>query len=145
MNQDAFQATNDFHLYKKNHDITFGASFESFKFGNSFNLTGYGPTLFFDGDIADFKAKVPAGLPYVFGAYPLDVDVNVAKAAAAADQWTWYYLTVGQLAAYLQDEWQTSSKFKLTYGVRIDKPVYFEDQFKYVAPDGKESSPNGSQ
>src|SRR5688572_13986469 len=141
LNQDAFQATNDFHLYKKKHDFTFGASFESFKFGNSFNLTGYGPTLFFDGDIADFKAKVPTGLPYVFGAYPLDVDVDAAKAAAAADQWTWYYLTVGQLAAYVQDEWQASSKFKLTYGVRIDKPVYFEDQFKYVAPDGKESSP----
>ena len=141
LNQDAFQVTNDFHLYKKNHDFTFGASFESFKFGNSFNLTGYGPTLFFDGDIKTFKDSVPVGGRYVFGAYPLDVDVNAAKAAAAADQWTWYYLTVGQLAAYIQDEWQTSSKFKLTYGVRIDKPVYFKDQFKYVAPDGKESSP----
>ena len=141
LNQDAFQVTNDFHLYKKNHDFTFGGSFESFKFGNSFNLVGYGPTLFFDGDIADFKAKVPTGLPYVFGAYPLDVDVTGAKAAAAADTWTWYYLTVGQLALYVQDEWQPNSKFKFTYGVRMDKPVYFEDKFRYVAPDGKESSP----
>jgi len=141
LNQDAFQVTNDFHLYKKNHDFTFGASFESFKFGNSFNLTGYGPTLFFDGDIKTFKDSVPVGGRYVFGAYPLDVDVNAAKVAAAADKWTWYYLTVGQLAAYIQDEWQANSKFKLTYGVRIDKPVYFKDQFKYVAPDGKESSP----
>jgi hypothetical protein len=141
LNQDAFQVTNDFHLYKKNHDLTFGGSFESFKFGNSFNLTGYGPTLFFDGDIADFKAKVPTGLPYVFGAYPLDVDVNGAKAAAAADKWTWYYLTVGQLALYAQDEWQPNSKFKFTYGIRMDKPVYFEDKFKFVAPDGKTSSP----
>ncbi|HEU5164447.1 MAG TPA: TonB-dependent receptor, partial [Chitinophagaceae bacterium] len=141
LNQDAFQVTNDFHLYKKNHDLTFGASFESFKFGNSFNLTGYGPTLFFDGDIKTFKDSVPVGGKYVFGAYPLDVDVNAAKAAAAADKWTWYYLTVGQAAAYIQDEWQPSSKFKLTYGIRVDMPVYFEDQFKYVAPDGKESSP----
>ena len=141
LNQDAFQVTNDFHLYKKDHDLTFGASFESFKFGNSFNLVGYGPTLFFDGDIADFKAKVPNGLPYVFGAYPLDVDVDAAKAAAAADKWTWYYLTVGQLAAYIQDEWQPSTKFKFTYGIRMDMPVYFEDKFRYVAPDGKESSP----
>ena len=141
LNQDAFQATNDFHLYKKNHALTFGASFESFKFGNSFNLTGYGPTLFFDGDIQSFMTNVPAGTNYVFGAYPLDVDVNAAKAAATADQWTWYYLTVGQLALYVQDEWQPNSKFKFTYGVRMDKPVYFEDKFKYVAPDGKESSP----
>ena len=141
LNQDAFQATNDFHLYKKNHDLTFGASFESFKFGNSFNLTSYGPTLFFDGDIKTFKDSVPVGGKYVFGAYPLDVDVNAAKAAATADQWTWYYLTVGQLAAYIQDEWQPSSKFKFTYGIRVDMPVYFEDKFKYVAPNGQESSP----
>ena len=51
LNQDAFQVTNDFNAYFKNHTLTAGASFESFKFGNSFNLTGYGPTLFFDGDI----------------------------------------------------------------------------------------------
>lgn len=141
LNQDAFQATNDFHLYKKNHDLTFGASFESFKFGNSFNLTGYGPTLFFDGDIQTFKDSVPGGRPYVFGAYPLDVDVNAAKAAAAADKWTWYYLTVGQLAAYIQDEWQPNSSFKFTYGIRMDMPVYFKDKFKYVSPDGQSSSP----
>ncbi|HJS56321.1 MAG TPA: carboxypeptidase regulatory-like domain-containing protein [Chitinophagaceae bacterium] len=141
LDQDAFQVTNDFHLYKKNHDLTFGASFESFKFGNSFNLVGYGPTLFWDGDIQHFKDSVPVGGQYVFGAYPLDVDVNAAKAAAAADQWTWYYLTVGQAAAYIQDEWQPSSKFKLTYGIRMDMPVYFEDKFRYVSPDGKESSP----
>ena len=141
LNQDAFQVTNDFNAFFKNHTLTAGASFESFKFGNSFNLVGYGPTLFFDGDIQFFKDQVPTGGNYVFGAYPLDVDVAAAKAAAAADKWQWYYLTVGQLSIYAQDEWQASDKFRLTYGVRMDKPVYFEDKFRYVAPDGKESSP----
>ncbi|HLG40775.1 MAG TPA: hypothetical protein VI461_13945, partial [Chitinophagaceae bacterium] len=88
LNQDAFQATNDFTLYKQNHTITFGASYESFKFGNSFNLTGYGPTLFGDIDIQTFKDSVPVGGAVVFGAYPLDVDVNFAKNHAAADKWT---------------------------------------------------------
>jgi hypothetical protein len=32
LDQDAFQITNDFNLYKKNHSLTFGASFESCKF-----------------------------------------------------------------------------------------------------------------
>ncbi|MCW3118490.1 MAG: TonB-dependent receptor [Chitinophagaceae bacterium] len=141
LNQDAFQITNDFNAYFKNHTLTAGASFESFKFGNSFNLTGYGPTLFFDGDIQTFKDSVPVGGAYVFGAYPLDVDVNAAKAAAAADKWTWYYLTVGQLSAYLQDEWQAGDRLKVTYGIRMDRPVYFKDKFKYVAPDGQTSSP----
>jgi hypothetical protein len=94
LNQDAFQITNDFNAYFRNHTLTAGASFESFKFGNSFNLTGYGATLFYDGDIQKFKDSVPDGRPYVFdfpGApgYPLDLDVNGAKAAAAADKWQW--------------------------------------------------------
>ncbi len=134
LNQDAFQLTNDFNLYKKNHSFTFGASFESFKFGNSFNLTGYGPTLFWDTDIQTFKDSVPVGGAIVFGAYPLDVDVNYAKNRAAADQWTWYYLTVGQLSVYAQDEIQAGNNFKLTIGLRMDKPVYFEDKFRYESP-----------
>jgi hypothetical protein len=141
LNQDAFQATNDFNAYLNKHTLTAGLSFESFKFGNSFNLTGYGPTLFFDGDIQTFKDSVPGGRPYVFfGTYPLDVDVNYAKNRAAADQWTWYYLTVGQMSAYLQDEWQMSDNFKFTYGIRFDKPVYFRDKFHFddpvINPDG---------
>ena len=141
LNQDAFQVTNDFNAFFKNHTITAGASFESFKFGNSFNLTGYGPTLFFDGDIQTFKDSVPVGGSYVFGGYPLDVDVAAATAAAAANQWTWYYLTVGQASLYAQDEWQVSDRFRITAGVRIDKPVYFEDKFRYVQPNGQTDSP----
>ncbi|HEX7845153.1 MAG TPA: carboxypeptidase regulatory-like domain-containing protein [Chitinophagaceae bacterium] len=132
LNQDAFQATNDFTIYKKNHSITTGISYESFKFANSFNLTGYGPTLFnpdFLADIQTFKDSVPTGRPFVFGAYPLDVDVNYARNRADADRWTWYYLTVGQLSLYLQDEWQATNKFRLTYGLRVDKSLFFNARY----------------
>ena len=134
LNQDAFQITNDFNAFFKGHTLTAGASFESFKFQNSFNLVGYGATLFFDGDIADFKTKVPASLPYVFGAYPLDVDVTYASNRAAADKWTWVDLTVAQLSVYLQDEWHAANNFRLTYGLRMDKPVYMENKFKFTDP-----------
>jgi hypothetical protein len=141
LNQDAFQITNDFNLYKGKHNFTFGASYESFKFGNSFNLTGYAATLFSDADIQTFKDSVPVGGAYVFGAYPLDVDVATARAAAAADQWTWYYLTVGQVAAYAQDEIQVNDKFRLTLGLRMDMPVYLEDKFEFIPAGGTSSSP----
>jgi Carboxypeptidase regulatory-like domain len=134
LNQDAFQITNDFNLYKNKHSFTFGASFESFKFANSFNLTGYGPTLFGDIDIQTFKDSVPVGGRVVFGAYPLDVDVSYAKNRALADKWAWYYLTVGQFSAYAQDEIQAGKNLKLTIGLRMDMPVYFEDKFKYESP-----------
>jgi len=147
LNQDAFQVTNDFNAYFKNHSLTVGASFESFKFGNSFNLTGYGLTLFSDVDIQTFKDSVPVGGNSVnpFGApgffYPLDADVAFADAAGKANKWQWYYLTVGQVSVYAQDEWQAASNFRITYGLRMDMPVYFENKFKYVAPDGTTSSP----
>lgn len=134
LNQDAFQVTNDFQVFANKHTVTIGASLETFKFGNSFNLTGYGPTLFWDTDIQTFKDSVPVGGALVFGAYPLDVDVNYAKNRAAADRWSWYYLTVGQFAFYAQDEWQITPKFRMTLGFRIDKPIYFKDKFSFESP-----------
>jgi hypothetical protein len=134
LNQDAFQVTNDFQVFANKHTVTIGASLETFKFGNSFNLTGYGPTLFWDTDINTFITQVPISGPTIFGAYPLDVDVNYAKNRAIADRWSWYYLTVGQLAFYAQDEWQITPKFRMTLGMRIDKPIYFDKKFSVDFP-----------
>lgn len=125
LNQDAFQATNDFNIFAKNHTITLGASYESFKFSNSFNLTGYGFNMFLgDVDISTFTANVPNSTPLWFGVFNLDQFVNYAKNRAAADKWALYEVSVGQLSVYAQDEWQAADHFKLTYGLRIDKPIY---------------------
>lgn len=130
LNQDAFQVTNNFNMFFTNHTVTAGASYESFKFANSFNLTGYNATLFSEADIRTFIDSVPVSGNYVFGAYPLDVDVAYARNRGIAQQWTWYYLTVGQLSAYLQDEWQATDNFRLTLGLRVDVPFYFNASFK---------------
>ena len=130
LNQDALQLTNNFNVFLNNHTLTAGLSYEQFKFGNSFNLTGYGPTLFSEADIQTFKDSVPVGGAYVFGFYPLDVDVAYAAKRAAADQWSWYYLTVGQLSAYFQDEINMGKNFTLTVGLRADKPSYRNLSFR---------------
>ena len=143
LNQDAFQATNDFNIYAKNHTLTFGASYENFKFANSFNLTGYGFNMFLgDVDISDFKAKVPTSLPLWFNAFSLDQFVTYSKNRAAADVWNLYEISVGQLSAYAQDEWQLSEHFKLTYGLRIDKPLYNNASFKGPDIQGDVFAPN---
>jgi hypothetical protein len=139
LNQDALQLTNNFNIILPKHNITLGASYESFKFGNSFNLTGYGPALFSDADIQTFKDSVPVSGSYVFGAYPLDVDVAGAIAANKADKWSWYYLTVAQISAYVQDEWKVSDHFRVTYGLRMDVPKYSNSRFEQ--PDGTSFSP----
>lgn len=130
LNQDAFQATDNFNIILPKHTFTFGASYESFKFANSFNLTGYGPAVFSDADIQTFKTNVPTDGPYVFGAYPLSVDVAYAKNRAVANQWTFYYLTVAQISAYAQDEWKAAKNFRVTYGLRVDAPSYSNASFK---------------
>ncbi len=137
LSQDAIQVTNDFTLYKKNHTITIGASYESFKFENSFNLTGYGFNMFLgDVDIADFKTKVPPGAPLWFGVFTLDQFNTYAKNRALADKWALVKMTVGQLSAYVQDEIYVSSRFKLTLGLRIDKPMY--DNMSFTTPNIQE-------
>ena len=137
LNQDAIQVTNDFTLYKKNHSITIGASYESFKFENSFNLTGYGFNMFLgDVDIADFKAKVPTGLPLWFNTFSLDQFATYATNRAAADKWALVKMTVGQLSAYVQDEWYANSKLKMTFGLRMDKPIY--DNMSFTTPNIQE-------
>jgi Carboxypeptidase regulatory-like domain len=130
LNQDALQATNNFTFILPNHTITAGASFESYKFLNSFNLTAYGLNIFSASDISIFKSNVPVDGPYVFGAYPLSVDVNQARYRANLNLWTTYNLTVSQLSAYLQDEWKMSKNFRLTYGLRVDAPSYSKASFK---------------
>ncbi|HTI07895.1 MAG TPA: carboxypeptidase regulatory-like domain-containing protein [Puia sp.] len=134
LNQDALQLTDNFNIILPKHTITIGGSYEQFKFGNSFNLTGYGATLFSGIDINDFITKVPNGGNVVFGAYPLDVDVNYAKNRAAAGLWTWYYLTVGQASFYAQDEWKPAKDLKITYGLRVDKALYFPSKARYSSP-----------
>ena len=110
---------------KKNHTITIGGSYESFKFENSFNLTGYGFNMFLgDVDIQVFKDSVPTGRPLWFGVFNLDQFNTYAQNRALADKWALVKMTVGQLSFYLQDEMQVNPKLKLTLGLRIDKPMY---------------------
>ena len=139
LNQDAFQVTDNFNIILPKHTITIGGSYESFKFGNSFNLTGYGATLFSDADIQVFKDSVPVSGKYVFGAYPLDVDVAAARAAGMANKWNWYYITVAQISGYLQDEWKATDDLRVTFGLRMDIPQYMNSSFQ--SPDGKKTSP----
>jgi hypothetical protein len=130
LSQDAFQVTDNFNIFLKNHSLTIGGSFESFKFSNSFNLTAYGFSTFGAIDIQTFKDSVPVGGNVVFGAYPLDVDVNTAKTRSAANVWTLANLTVGQVSGYIQDEWAITNTFRLTYGLRMDIPQYFNASFR---------------
>ncbi|HET9582286.1 MAG TPA: carboxypeptidase regulatory-like domain-containing protein [Gemmatimonadota bacterium] len=126
LDQDVWQLTNDFSLYRGNHVYTLGASFESFEFANSFNLFYYGvfavPVDF--GGLTSFSSleqffeRTDPGSPDF-----IDFNALAQNDAPFADDPS----NPGQFAIYAQDEWQLSDQVNLTFGVRADLPVYMSD------------------
>ena len=135
LDQKVFQFTDNLSFYKGDHTFTVGTSFEKFEFDNSFNLGVYGARgVFFPsyGSVADFLADAgPGG-----GMQAMLNDATAAHAALEANGtgvpggWALAETNVGQLAFYAQDEWNLSDRFKLTYGVRFDKPLFFDSAQK---------------
>ncbi|MBC9797884.1 TonB-dependent receptor [Sinomicrobium weinanense] len=122
LDQKVFQVTNNLNYFRGDHTYTFGVSFEKFMFKNSFNLTGYGFDIFASVDINDFSA---ANYQEAFDNAMATFEAKNAAGDGNDGGWNLSEVNVGQLAFYLQDEWNITENFKLTYGVRIDKPLYF--------------------
>ncbi|TXG34499.1 TonB-dependent receptor [Seonamhaeicola maritimus] len=134
LDQKVFQFTDNLNFFMGDHTITIGTSFEKFQFDNSFNLGVYG---FGDargyvgafgafGSLADFQTAVGNGL---IG----DAIANAESVFAnnnANDSWALAETNVGQMSFYVQDEWNMNEKFKLTYGLRLDKPLFFNSADK---------------
>ena len=130
LDQKVMQLTNNLTFVKGNHTYTLGFSYEKFEFDNSFNLgvygygddRGYAGAFGAFGSLSDFTTAINNGL------------IRDAIAAATAtyenDSWSLAETNVGQMSFYLQDEWFVNDKFKLTYGLRMDKPLYFDSDKK---------------
>lgn len=128
LGQTALQFTNNFNIYAGKHTITLGLSFEKFSFDNSFNLTGYGPRVFFGpGEPIETAAtfiKSKGFADEVAGARAAFTNNN------AKGTWALAETNVGQVALYAQDELAVNDKLTVTYGLRIDRPLYFDTQTK---------------
>jgi Carboxypeptidase regulatory-like domain len=123
LDQDVFQITDNLNIYKGKHTFTVGASLEKFMFNNSFNLTGYGGRV--------FAPDVPmSDIASVIKSADFAKEVADAKAADKTANWALAETNVGQFAIYGQDEFAISDKLVLTYGLRIDMPLYFDTKDK---------------
>ncbi|MEN8194582.1 MAG: hypothetical protein ABFS12_17310, partial [Bacteroidota bacterium] len=122
LDQDVLQVTDNFSYYLDNHVLTAGVSFEYFKFFNSFNLFRYGFMGFNAWEFAypsldAFFASTDPSNPYDFDAY----------ATPETIPYKGEFIEVSQLSLYAQDEWLVSNKLSLTYGLRVDIPMYITD------------------
>jgi outer membrane receptor protein involved in Fe transport len=120
LNTDTWQFQANVTRYLGNHTLTAGVNFESFGFENGFTPGISG--LYQFRSFQDFYNAVgPVGgvgqnvqlrsYTLWYSALPNN-QVPIAKTSAQ------------QLGFYLQDEWQPSSRFKVTLGVRADVPTF---------------------
>ncbi len=148
LDQDVYQITNNLNIVSGNHTITLGGSFERFEFDNSFNLgvydfggddtQGLGPiSTFFDVfDSVRRDATNPTGNSFEEAIDNGTIAAALLNAQQVFDQnnannsWALAETNVGQLAFYAQDKWRMHDRFTLTYGLRIDQPLYFDTETK---------------
>lgn len=125
LDQDVWQFTNNFSYYLNKHVLTAGATFERFGFFNSFNIFRHG--VFF------LPAFIPVGstfssLDEFFAATdPNDPNRKDFRGMVGSGPFKGENIDLGQLSIYAQDEFLVSPKFNLTYGLRVDFPMYFTD------------------
>ena len=92
-------------LYLGSHTVTAGLSFENQSARNSYMRNGTGYYRFASAE--DFlKGNLPLSFVYTYG------NNDVANPAGVVEY--------NQYAAYAQDEWNITPRFKLSYGVRAD-------------------------
>lgn len=133
LDQKVFQITDNLNFYKGDHTFTVGFSFEKFQFDNSFNLGVYGAqgVFFPTTTMEDFPNYVASGdLAASFAAAQAAHNSLEAAGEGNPGGWALAETNVGQLSFYVQDEWNVSDDFKLTYGVRFDKPLFFDSAEK---------------
>ena len=126
LDQDVWQFTNNLTLYRGKHALTVGANFEMFGFFNSFNIFRHGvfflPAFIPIGSTFNtvndfFNATAPGGGQKDF----------LGMITPATAPYKGENIDVGQFALYAQDEFLATERFNLTWGVRVDFPMYFTD------------------
>lgn len=141
LDQKVYQATDNFKIYLGDHTVTLGASFEKFEFDNSFNLGTYGargvffPTVNLNSTDAN---PIQAFLDLVNDPTQLPADFAAAQAIDDAmndndptnGQWALAETNVGQIGFYAQDEFAVTDNFTFTFGLRLDKPDFFDTEKK---------------
>jgi len=106
--------TDNFTLYAGKHTITAGGNYEYQYVGNQFMQGAAGYYAY--NTLNDFlNNAAPAVFTYTYSLTP-----GVPAPYSAS-------LKIGTLSFYGQDEVGLSDNFKLTYGIRADKPIYLED------------------
>jgi len=115
-----YTATDNFTYFTGKHTLTAGVSYEFQKVGNMFMPGSQGYYVF--GSLDDFVNNRPPKL------FSINYSLVPGQDAVFSAN-----LKVGQLGFYGQDEINVNPNFKLTVGLRVDRPVYPEQPLENPA------------
>jgi len=123
LDQDVWQLTNNFSLFRGSHTYTIGVNVERFSFFNSFNIFRHG-VFFLPGSIP--IGSTFASLQEFFDATdPANANRKDFNAMRGSGPFKGEEIDVGQFSLYLQDEFFATPRLTVTYGMRVDFPTYF--------------------
>jgi hypothetical protein len=117
---DIYTITENYSYNTRRHNLTAGATYEYQRVGNAF--MGGSESYYIYNSLNDFVTDQP---PAYF-AYTYSLIQPGAKVFSAD-------LKLGQLGAYLQDEFSVNDHFRITYGIRGDVPTYLKKPLENTA------------
>ena len=121
LDQNVLQITDNLSYYIGKHVITVGGTYEYFDFFNSFNLFRYGFMGFNTWPGQTTFTSVQDFLDATDPANPVDFNYFITPGSIP---YKGEFIEVSQLSFYAQDEFLVSNQFSLTYGLRMDLPIY---------------------
>jgi hypothetical protein len=126
LDQDVLQITDNLSYFMGQHVFTAGVNYEQFKFFNSFNIFRHG-LFMLDASWAGFLGGTTySTLDDFFNAVDNQTDFGGMINIAGGD-FKGELIDVGQFAVYAQDEYTASRNLNLTFGLRVDIPIYYTD------------------
>ena len=124
LDQDVLQFTDNLSYFRGKHTFTFGSNYEDFNFFNSFNIFRHG--VFFLPEFLSFGSQF-SSLSEFFSATASGAGQKNFRSMIGSGAFKGELIHVGQLSFYGQDELLATDRLKLTYGLRVDMPMYFTD------------------
>ena len=127
LDQDIYTVEDNFTWYNGSHTFTFGTHNEFYRFANLFIQDANGTYNFADLEhfnkyYEDFMAdKLDPNYAY-FKQYRF----GMANTDVTGDPRWKAPFSAGQLGLYVQDKWNATPSFQLTYGLRMEIPLFFD-------------------
>lgn len=127
LDQDIYTLEDNLTWYKGNHTITLGTHNELYRFENLFIQNLYGTYSFrtfanFESYYKDYMDNnVDPNKQYIY-----QYSLGHANEAITGNKFWAPSFSTGQVGLYVQDKWDASNNFQLTYGLRMDLPIFFD-------------------